>query len=67
MWASETYCNFENGLCRWQQEKLPGYSDTFHWLRQHGPTPTGLTGPDADHTYGFSRKGLLPLYYCEHS
>ncbi|XP_053390248.1 MAM and LDL-receptor class A domain-containing protein 1-like [Mercenaria mercenaria] len=41
-------CNFEDGLCNWQQEN----SDDFDWLRESGDTPSSDTGPSSDHTTG---------------
>ncbi|NXE48042.1 MALR1 protein, partial [Casuarius casuarius] len=41
-------CNFENGLCNWEQD----VEDDFDWIRKQGPTPTLNTGPLKDHTTG---------------
>lgn len=41
-------CNFEYGLCSWQQST----TDSFDWQRHQGPTNSFNTGPTADHTYG---------------
>lgn len=42
-------CDFEDGeFCGWTQES----NDNFDWTRQSGPTNTGNTGPDFDHTLG---------------
>uniref|UniRef100_A0A672TQ22 MAM and LDL receptor class A domain containing 1 n=1 Tax=Strigops habroptila TaxID=2489341 RepID=A0A672TQ22_STRHB len=41
-------CNFENGLCNWEQD----VEDDFDWIRIQGPTPTVNTGPYKDHTTG---------------
>ncbi|XP_069502716.1 MAM and LDL-receptor class A domain-containing protein 1 [Ambystoma mexicanum] len=41
-------CNFENGLCNWEQDT----DDNFNWTRINGPTPTPNTGPMKDHTFG---------------
>ncbi|XP_027743387.1 MAM and LDL-receptor class A domain-containing protein 1, partial [Empidonax traillii] len=44
-------CNFENGLCNWEQS----VKDDFDWIRIRGPTPTVNTGPLKDHTTGTVR------------
>ncbi|XP_027514472.1 MAM and LDL-receptor class A domain-containing protein 1 [Corapipo altera] len=44
-------CNFENGLCNWEQS----VKDDFDWIRIQGPTPTVNTGPLKDHTTGTVR------------
>ncbi|XP_071417344.1 MAM and LDL-receptor class A domain-containing protein 1 [Pithys albifrons albifrons] len=44
-------CNFENGLCNWEQS----VKDDFDWVRIQGPTPTVNTGPLKDHTTGTAR------------
>lgn len=44
----ELQCNFENGLCNWEQDT----EDDFDWIRKQGPTPTFYTGPLKDHTFG---------------
>ncbi|NXN10084.1 MALR1 protein, partial [Indicator maculatus] len=41
-------CNFENGLCSWEQD----VEDDLDWVRIQGPTPTVNTGPLKDHTTG---------------
>ncbi|KAH0627506.1 hypothetical protein JD844_003280, partial [Phrynosoma platyrhinos] len=41
-------CNFELGLCNWEQDM----DDDFNWTRTQGPTPTLNTGPMKDHTLG---------------
>ncbi|XP_071492669.1 MAM and LDL-receptor class A domain-containing protein 2-like isoform X3 [Diadema antillarum] len=42
-------CDFESGLCGWQQAY---YGDDFDWTRYSGSTPSSSTGPSVDHTYG---------------
>ncbi|KAK7505170.1 hypothetical protein BaRGS_00003740, partial [Batillaria attramentaria] len=39
-------CDFENGYCSWSQ----GITDDLDWSLKRGPTLTGSTGPDHDHT-----------------
>ncbi|XP_078371348.1 meprin A subunit beta-like [Oculina patagonica] len=40
-------CNFDNGLCKgWSQSR----SDQLNWTVRRGKTPTGGTGPSADHS-----------------
>ncbi|XP_077010524.1 MAM and LDL-receptor class A domain-containing protein 1 isoform X2 [Tamandua tetradactyla] len=41
-------CDFENGLCNWEQDE----EDDFDWTRMQGPTSTLHTGPLKDHTRG---------------
>lgn len=48
--APELQCDFEKGLCSWEQEQSGG--DVFDWARISGPTPTLNTGPLRDHTLG---------------
>ncbi|XP_009328881.1 PREDICTED: MAM and LDL-receptor class A domain-containing protein 1 [Pygoscelis adeliae] len=48
-------CNFENGLCNWEQD----VEDDFDWVRILGPTPTANTGPLKDHTTGTARGHYL--------
>ncbi|XP_061173555.1 MAM and LDL-receptor class A domain-containing protein 2-like [Saccostrea echinata] len=50
--AGYQQCNFEYGVCGWQQST----TDQFDWLRHQGPTNSYGTGPSGDHTYG-SRTG----------
>ncbi|XP_071492673.1 MAM and LDL-receptor class A domain-containing protein 1-like isoform X7 [Diadema antillarum] len=42
-------CDFESGLCGWQQAY---YGDDFDWTRNSGSTPSSSTGPSVDHTSG---------------
>nr|XP_016850155.1 PREDICTED: MAM and LDL-receptor class A domain-containing protein 1 [Anolis carolinensis] len=44
----ELQCNFELGLCNWEQDM----DDDFNWTRTQGPTSTPNTGPMKDHTLG---------------
>lgn len=39
-------CDFDSGLCHFQQDQ----TDDFDFRQRIGPTPSGATGPDADHT-----------------
>lgn len=39
-------CNFENGICLWNQDK----NDTFDWSMHTGATVSAKTGPISDHT-----------------
>ncbi|XP_061653129.1 zonadhesin-like [Phyllopteryx taeniolatus] len=41
-------CNFEKGLCQWNQL----LTDVYDWTRLSGSTPTIMTGPSSDHTTG---------------
>ncbi|XP_060950156.1 MAM and LDL-receptor class A domain-containing protein 1 [Limanda limanda] len=50
-------CNFEHGLCSWQQEQSGG--DVFDWTHTQGPTPSFNTGPWKDHTLGTSQGHYL--------
>ncbi|XP_041480950.1 MAM and LDL-receptor class A domain-containing protein 2-like [Lytechinus variegatus] len=43
-----TMCDFENGLCNWEQLE----TDEFDWTRRSGPTSSDGTGPSKDHTTG---------------
>ncbi|XP_066047695.1 MAM and LDL-receptor class A domain-containing protein 1 [Chamaea fasciata] len=54
-------CNFENGLCNWEQD----VQDDFDWIRIRGPTPTANTGPLKDHTTGTDRGRYLYLESSE--
>uniref|UniRef100_A0A8C3C7D9 MAM and LDL receptor class A domain containing 1 n=1 Tax=Cairina moschata TaxID=8855 RepID=A0A8C3C7D9_CAIMO len=54
-------CNFENGLCNWEQDT----EDDFDWIRIQGPTPTVNTGPSKDHTTGTGRGHYLYMESSE--
>uniref|UniRef100_A0A8C5KA78 MAM and LDL receptor class A domain containing 1 n=1 Tax=Jaculus jaculus TaxID=51337 RepID=A0A8C5KA78_JACJA len=49
--ASELQCDFENGICNWEQ----GTEDDFDWTRNQGPTSTLNTGPMKDNTLGTAK------------
>ncbi|NWX07388.1 MALR1 protein, partial [Caloenas nicobarica] len=51
----ELQCNFEHGLCNWEQD----VEDDLDWIRIEGPTPTFNTGPLKDHTRGTARGHYL--------
>ena len=46
--AADGGCNFEMGLCAWQNAR----DDDFDWMRQKGRTASSNTGPSFDHTMG---------------
>ncbi|XP_071490306.1 MAM domain-containing glycosylphosphatidylinositol anchor protein 2-like [Diadema antillarum] len=46
--AEDIDCDFESGLCEWEQ----AYGDDFDWTRNSGHTGSSSTGPDGDHTTG---------------
>ncbi|KAJ8050465.1 MAM and LDL-receptor class A domain-containing protein 2 [Holothuria leucospilota] len=48
----EDFCDFEQGLCTWQNDFD---HDNFDWLRDGAGTGTGGTGPDVDHTLNSKR------------
>uniref|UniRef100_A0A8C3PNX2 MAM and LDL receptor class A domain containing 1 n=1 Tax=Calidris pygmaea TaxID=425635 RepID=A0A8C3PNX2_9CHAR len=54
-------CNFENGLCNWEQD----VGDDLDWIRIQGPTPTVNTGPLKDHTTGTARGHYLYMESSE--
>ncbi|KAI8499746.1 hypothetical protein Bbelb_227970 [Branchiostoma belcheri] len=43
-----TDCDFDTDMCTFFQDT----SDNFDWTRHEGSTPSGQTGPTADHTSG---------------
>ena len=53
-------CDFEKGLCAYQNELV---DDDFDWERNTGHTGSIGTGPSSDHTTGSAvgKKILLPL------
>ncbi|XP_027656679.2 MAM and LDL-receptor class A domain-containing protein 1 [Falco cherrug] len=57
----DLHCNFENGLCNWEQD----IDDDFDWIRIQGPTPTVNTGPLKDHTTGTARGHYLYMESSE--
>eukprot|EP00794_Sanderia_malayensis_P017044 gene17044-18759_t len=54
-------CDFENKRCTWTNTKS---EDKFDWLLSKGSTPSGTTGPAADHT---KRNGDGTYMYIEAS
>ncbi|XP_071851180.1 MAM and LDL-receptor class A domain-containing protein 1-like isoform X5 [Apostichopus japonicus] len=48
----EDFCDFERGLCTWQNDFT---HDDFDWLRDGAGTGTGGTGPQEDHTLNSKR------------
>lgn len=57
----ELQCNFENGICNWEQDA----EDDFDWTRNQGPTPTLNTGPMKDNTLGTARGHYLYIESSE--
>ncbi|XP_011487300.1 MAM and LDL-receptor class A domain-containing protein 1 [Oryzias latipes] len=55
--SPELQCDFEKGLCNWEQEQSG--EDVFDWALISGPTPTLNTGPLRDHTLGTSNGHYL--------
>ncbi|XP_037693308.1 MAM and LDL-receptor class A domain-containing protein 1 [Choloepus didactylus] len=53
--APELQCDFESGLCNWEQDT----EDDFDWTRNQGPTSTLHTGPMKDHTQGTAKGHYL--------
>ena len=44
-------CEFDyDKMCHWKND--PTNSEGFDWIRHTGNTPSGSTGPSADHTSG---------------
>ena len=46
--AADGGCQFEQGLCSWQNAR----DDDFDWMRKQGRTSSSNTGPSFDHTKG---------------
>ncbi|XP_012586720.1 PREDICTED: MAM and LDL-receptor class A domain-containing protein 1 [Condylura cristata] len=59
--APELQCNFENGICNWEQDT----KDDFDWTRIQGPTPTLNTGPMKDNTLGTTKGHYLYIESSE--
>ncbi|KAF5928872.1 hypothetical protein HPG69_012444 [Diceros bicornis minor] len=57
----ELQCNFENGICNWEQDT----EDDFDWTRFQGPTPTLNTGPMKDNTLGTAKGHYLYIESSE--
>ncbi|KAM6162719.1 MAM and LDL-receptor class A domain-containing protein 1 [Erethizon dorsatum] len=57
----ELQCNFENGICNWEQDT----EDDFDWTRIQGPTSTINTGPMKDHTLGTAQGHYLYIESSE--
>ncbi|XP_076428807.1 MAM and LDL-receptor class A domain-containing protein 1 [Peromyscus maniculatus bairdii] len=53
--AHELQCDFENGICNWEQS----LEDDFNWTRNQGPTSTLNTGPMKDNTLGTAKGHYL--------
>ncbi|XP_060136786.1 MAM and LDL-receptor class A domain-containing protein 1 isoform X4 [Zootoca vivipara] len=59
--ATELQCDFELGLCNWEQD----VDDDFDWTRNQGPTSTFNTGPMKDHTLGTAKGHYLYIESSE--
>ncbi|KAM9230178.1 MAM and LDL-receptor class A domain-containing protein 1 [Dugong dugon] len=59
--APELQCNFENGICNWEQDT----EDDFDWTRNQGPTSTLNTGPMKDNTMGTAKGHYLYIESSE--
>ncbi|XP_053429225.1 MAM and LDL-receptor class A domain-containing protein 1 [Nycticebus coucang] len=57
----ELQCNFENGICNWEQDP----EDDFDWTRNQGPTSTLNTGPMKDNTLGTAEGHYLYIESSE--
>uniref|UniRef100_A0A8C6QSZ3 MAM and LDL receptor class A domain containing 1 n=2 Tax=Nannospalax galili TaxID=1026970 RepID=A0A8C6QSZ3_NANGA len=57
----ELQCDFESGMCNWEQ----GKEDNFDWTRNQGPTSTIDTGPMKDHTLGTAKGHYLYIETSE--
>lgn len=59
--APDLQCDFENGICNWEQDT----EDDFDWTRHQGPTATLNTGPMKDHTLGTAKGHYLYIESSE--
>ncbi|XP_036044862.1 MAM and LDL-receptor class A domain-containing protein 1 [Onychomys torridus] len=59
--APELQCDFENGICNWEQS----LEDDFNWTRNQGPTSTLNTGPMKDNTLGTAKGHYLYIETSE--
>ncbi|XP_048223736.1 MAM and LDL-receptor class A domain-containing protein 1 [Perognathus longimembris pacificus] len=59
--APELQCDFENGLCNWEQDT----EDDFDWTRNQGSTTTLNTGPMKDNTLGTTKGHYLYIESSE--
>lgn len=59
--APELQCDFENGICNWEQDT----EDDFDWTRNQGPTSTLNTGPMKDNTLGTAKGHYLYIESSE--
>ncbi|EPY73883.1 MAM and LDL-receptor class A domain-containing protein [Camelus ferus] len=57
----ELQCNFENGICNWEQDT----EDDFDWTRNQGSTSTLNTGPMKDNTLGTAKGHYLYIESSE--
>ena len=60
-------CDFEAGTCNWLDWQG---NDDFNWTIGSGPTESGGTGPDTDHTFGTGelciRHTMATSLICNH-
>lgn len=59
--APELQCDFEHGICNWEQDT----EDDFDWTRNQGPTSTLNTGPMKDNTLGTAKGHYLYIESSE--
>ncbi|RDD43367.1 Deleted in malignant brain tumors 1 protein [Trichoplax sp. H2] len=45
-------CDFESNFCNWRYPSSANHSHVFQWTRRYGHTPSAVTGPSHDHTFG---------------
>lgn len=57
----ELQCDFENGICNWEQDT----EDDFDWTWNQGPTSTLNTGPMKDNTLGTAKGHYLYIESSE--